>query len=164
MLNNVRPGTNGEDSAWDTRPSTDSWRPRGENGYRDNEPEYQIPPPEKGTGYGVGVGSPTHAGPSKKASVDQAYLEHPSKADEAALPLADAKLGSQNDKVYDPYGAPPSYHGHDSEYPHHGAFLPYTSHARTTTNQPVDPGSPISPTWQQQAFNPYAPPPPPSKV
>lgn len=162
MLNNVRSGTNGEDTAWDTRPSTDSWRPRADNGYRDNESaHYQIPPPEKGAGYGVGIGSPTHAGPSKKGSVDQAYLEHPSKAEEAAIPLADAKSGSQNDKLYDPYGAPPSYHGHDSEYPHHGTFLPYTSHA---TNRPVDPGSPTLPAWQPQPFNPYAPPPAPSKV
>jgi len=139
--------SNGEDTAWDTRPSTDSWHPRADNGYRDNESvQYQIPPPEKGTGYGVGVGSPTHAGPSKKASVDQAYLEHPSKAEEAAIPPADAKFGSPDDKVYDPYGAPPSYHGHDSEYPHH------------------DPGSPTIPAWQQQAFNPYAPQPAHPKV
>jgi hypothetical protein len=155
MLNNVRSGTNGDDTAWNTR--TDSWLPPAREGYRDNESvQYQIPPPEKGTGYGVGVGSPTHAGPSKKASVDQAYLEHPSKADEAAIPLADAKSGSHNDKVDDPYGAPPSYHGHDSEYPHHGTFQRYTSHARITTNQPVDQGSPTVPVWQKQAFNPYA--------
>lgn len=146
MLNNVRSGTNGEDSAWDTRPSTDSWHPRADNGYRDNESvQYQIPPAEKGAGYGVGVGStsPTYVGPSKQASVDQAYLEHPSKAAEAAavsLVRADTKSGLQSGKFYDGSGAPPSYHGHDdSDHLYH------------------DQGSPKIPTWEQQAFHPYIP-------
>lgn len=115
MLNNVRSGANGDD-AWDSRPSTDSWHPRADNGYRDNEPVHQIPPQEKGTGYGVGIGGSIHQAPSKQASVDQAYLEHPSKANEAAIPPAHARSMSQGGKSYDPSGAPPSYHGHDSEH------------------------------------------------
>ena len=138
MLNNIRSGVNGEDEAWGARPSTDSWHPRAAHGYRDEEStHYQIPPPEKGagygvsmdpipppekgTGYGVGMGSvPLPAGPSKQASVDQAYLEHPSKAEEAAAPLVPSKSDFQGGNYYDPQGAPPSYHGHDSEYPQDG--------------------------------------------
>jgi len=113
MLNNVRSGPNGDD-VWNSRPSTDSWHPRADNSYRDNEPVHQIPPQEKGTGYGIGTTGAV-ATPSKQASVDQAYLEHPSKAKEATLSPAHP----QTEKLYDPAGAPPSYHGHDSE---HGNF------------------------------------------
>lgn len=129
-LNNVRPGMTG-DEAWDTRPSTDSWHPRAEGGYRDNEPAYQVPPQEKGVGYGIGASGST--GPSKQASVDQAYLEHPSKANEAYAQPAHARSASQSEKVYDPSGAPPSYHGHGSEH-----------------------GGPSATPWKKdQPFNPY---------
>ena len=113
MLNNVRSGPNGDD-VWNSRPSTDSWHPRADNSYRDNEPVHQIPPQEKGAGYGIGT-TGTLPTPNKQASVDQAYLEHPSKAKEAIL----SPVHTQTEKLYDPAGAPPSYHGHDSE---HGTF------------------------------------------
>jgi len=130
---------NGDD-AWDSRPSTDSWHPRADGGYRDDAPLDHIPSAEKGAGYGVGVGA-IHGGPSKQASVDQAYLEHPSKANEASVPVAHTRSGSQggNVNLYDPPGAPPSY-GHETELPHH------------------DQSSTGAPPWQQQqAFNPYQP-------
>jgi hypothetical protein len=116
MLNNVRSGNNGDEEAWNARPSTDSWHPRGEQTYRDNESGHsKVPPPiEKDTGYGVGTGNVV---PLKQASIDQAYLEHPSKAmnDPAPATVTGASY-------YDPPGSPPSYHGHDS-----GRFLIYTS-------------------------------------
>jgi hypothetical protein len=119
MLNNVRSGaTNGDDEAWNTRPSTDSWHPRGESNYRDNAPvPAQISPDEKGVdvGYGVGVtGASADSGigtskPSKQHSVDNVYLEHPSKATKEDV-KADTTHGAS---YYDPPDAPPSYHGHD---------------------------------------------------
>jgi hypothetical protein len=127
MLNNVRSGNNGDEEAWNARPSTDSWHPRGEQTYRDDETGHsKVPPPiEKDTGYGVGTGV---AVPLKQASVDEAYLEHPSKA------MNDpAQATTTGASYYDPPGSPPSYHGHDSE----GHSTP-------------------KPIWQQQQpFNPY---------
>jgi len=125
MLNNVRSG-NGDEEAWNARPSTDSWRPHGE--YRDDEPSHSRAPsnvPEKG--YGVGMGTGTTL---KQASVDDAYLEHPSKA------LKDSTPTKSGSSYYDPpTGSPPSYHGHDSE----GHDGPKSS-------------------WQkQQPYNPYQP-------
>jgi len=80
-------------------------------------------------GYGVGAGVAT---PLKQASIDQAYLEHPSKALNDPAPATT----SGGAHYYEPpAGSPPSYHGHDSE----------------------EQGTP-KPTWQQQQpFNPYQP-------
>lgn len=121
MLNNVRSGaTTGDDEAWNTRPSTDSWHPRGESSYRDNDQgpgplPAKISPDEKGVdvGYGVGVTGSEAAvapgpGPSKQYSVDNVYLEHPSKAGKEDTPPT-----SHGANYYDPPDAPPSYHGHD---------------------------------------------------
>lgn len=107
----------GDDEAWNTRPSTDSWHPRGEGSYRDNEPvPAKISPDEKGAnvGYGVGVlGMDAPAGvgsskPSKQQSIDNVYLEHPSKAGKSDTPPT-----TTGANYYDPPDAPPSYHGHD---------------------------------------------------
>lgn len=125
--------TNGDEEAWNARPSTDSWHPRGEHSYRDDDdPGHStVPPPpvEKpvGAGYGVGAGVAT---PLKQASVDDAYLEHPSKAMNDPAPSTGAHY-------YDPPpGNPPSYHGHGS----------------------VDDHGASKQTWQQdQPFNPYKP-------
>jgi hypothetical protein len=119
MLNNVRSGTNGIEDEWNTRPSTDSWHPRGQNAYRDDESgtynppvhgqetfqippgtQKSLPPEDKNMGYGVGAG----VTPSKQASVDDVYLEHPSKG--GAKPPTGANIYEEN---------PPSYHGHGSE-------------------------------------------------
>lgn len=129
---------NGDDEAWNSRPSTDSWHPRGETAYRDDEPgPSKIPSrTDNGTGYGVGMG---YNVPLKQASVDQAYLEHPSKAEEAEEPPK--KHGSS---YYDPPELPPpppSYHDHDSPNP--GVPLPPTKY------QLKDGG------YQDQPFNPY---------
>jgi len=123
----------GDEEAWNARPSTDSWHPRGEQVYRDDDNTSHAnvppPPPEKAAGYGVGAGVAT---PLKQASIDQAYLEHPSKA--LNDPAPSTTSGGAN--YYDPPASPPSYHGHDS-VAEHGIQKP---------------------TWQQQQpFNPYQP-------
>ncbi|KAG8803413.1 hypothetical protein FRC17_006181, partial [Serendipita sp. 399] len=123
MLNNVRSGNYGDDEPWDARPSTDSWRPRGEHRgehtYRDESgPSNFLPVQDdkmgaygEEAGYGVGVGV---AGPSKQASVD-AYLEHPSKAEEAGTTTKKSGLSYYDPPANPP--PPPSYHGHDSPPP-----------------------------------------------
>ncbi|KAG8783661.1 hypothetical protein FRC15_004766 [Serendipita sp. 397] len=146
MLNNVRSGNNGDDEPWDARPSTDSWHPRGESSYRDEPGPSKLSQVQdekaivygEAAGYGIGVGV---AGPSKQASVDQAYLEHPSKAEEAEAEAATKKSGLS---YYDPpaNAPPPSYHGHDS---------PTAASRNDLSKEPL-------PTWQQSSsFNPYQP-------
>jgi len=119
--------TNGDEEAWNARPSTDSWHPRGEQSYRDDDDpgHSKAPVPiEKDSSYGIGTGT---AVPLKQASIDQAYLEHPSKAMNDPAPTTGASY-------YDPpAAAPPSYHGHDSE----------------------EQGTPKQSWQQQQPFNPY---------
>lgn len=144
--------TNGiDDDEWNARPSTDSWHPRGQNAYRDDEPGTYNPPPvpghetyqipagaqkslpleeNKSMGYGVGVGA-IPANPSKQASVDDVYLEHPSKGGDKQLPTVPAA------NLYDEN--PPSYHGHSEEQ------APATGKAPETK----------VPWQQQQPYNPY---------
>lgn len=112
---NERSGSNGNEDAWNARPSTDSWHPRGQNNYRDDEPGHsRTDSYDKGPGYGVGAVVP----PVKQASVDQAYLEHPSKAytdDPEPTPYAPSMKVYAPPPMPPPSGAPPAYYTQEPE-------------------------------------------------
>jgi len=140
--------TGNVDDDWNVRPSTDSWRPRAGNEYSDNPPpvdaQEDINRSDKPTGYGMEKGVPI-----KQDSVDQAYLEHPSKAytDDPDLPPP----VPEKQFFAPPSNPPPSYGmqepGQALSHPAEGSMGRKTPKQDSSISYP-----------QQQPYDPYYPP------